>query len=37
MKAVPFVTAAQLAAIQHAVFRPSLALEPLPAKIKGAA
>lgn len=37
MKAFPFVTAAQCAAIKQAADRPSRALEPLPAKINGAA
>lgn len=37
MKAFPLITAAQLAAVQQAAGRPSRALEPLPAKINGAA
>ena len=37
MKAFPFVTTAQLAVVRQAAGRPSRALEPLPAKIKGAA
>ncbi len=37
MKTIPTVTPAQLAALQQAAARATRALEPLPAKINGAA